>query len=59
MRLRVTAWSILIVDALALSLSTASFARSACRRRNRGQPRIPQYRQPHGGLSRGAAKGAL
>jgi hypothetical protein len=29
MRLRVTAWSILIVDALALSLSTAPFARSA------------------------------
>jgi hypothetical protein len=59
MRLGVTAWSMLIVGDLALWLSTASFARSACRRRNRGQPRIPQYRQSHGGLSRGAAKGAL
>jgi uncharacterized protein YcfJ len=59
MRLKVTAWSMLIVGGLALSLSTTSFARSAADCAAEADRASRSGGSPLGGLGRGAVKGAL
>ena len=59
MRLGVTAWSMLIVGILAMSLNTASFARSAADCAAEADRASRGSGSPLGGMGRGAARGAL
>ena len=59
MRLGVTAWSMLIVGILAMSLNTAPFARSAADCAAEADRASRGAGSPLGGMGRGAARGAL
>ena len=59
MRPGVTAWSVLMVGILAVSLNTASFARSAADCAAEADRASRSAASPLGGIGRGAAKGAL